>query len=363
MLDLDRAARDLIAHPVRPPTPISGLAAKVRRRRFRRRAGGGLGALVALALVVSVVQITRDNHAVQKVSTAPGYLSIAGTGITPPGWTRINYGRASIAVPPGWQVANPSGGCRGYLHTVYLGVGGEAPGCVNDLTPAGAAFVSLLPLQGKLAPGTNLIVNDHQAIREADSSTNGVVSEVVEFPDLGLQYQSFGAAGQQIASTIGWSAGYLALHPRQTVPIPSTWRAINYDGVRLSVPSSWALTNINRSSVSPGACDGVEFARPEVFEGAGFEPSCALKVGVVASQGADGVWIRPDFAGVSQPPGSSLLRRSGPEISLVGQAQPYGEGVLLLIVTPAGGHPVDVDIGIGSDLTVAQAILESISQA
>ena len=360
MPDLEAAVRELIEHPVRPPTPISELARRVRRRQFHRRVAGGLAALVVLALVVSAVQISRDGRVVQNVSTAPTYPRLPGTGVTPPGWTRVNYGRASVAVPPQWRVAGASN-CSGYLNIVYLGEGSESPECANYVTPTQAVFVTLTPLQGSPAPGTAVNINDHQAIREPVSSTNRVVSEVVEFPDLGLQYESFGSIGNQIAGTIGWSAGYLALHPGQPVSIPSGWRTIHYRGVDLKVPASWPARTINSATVSPGACDNTEFVQPEVVEGNGFEPACAVVVAAAASQGTDGIWIRPDVAGLATPPGSLTLRLNGPEVDLVGQDQQYGEGVLSLIVTPINGHPVDVDIGIGSDSAIAQAILASIS--
>ena len=360
MPDLEAAVRELIEHPVRPPTPMSELARRVRRREFHHRAAGGLAALVALALVVSAVQISRDGRVVQKVSTAPTYAPLPGTGVTPPGWIRVNYGRASVAVPPEWRVAGASG-CGGYLNIVYLGGGGESPGCANYVTPTQAVFVTLMTLQGRPAPGKAVNINNHQAIQEPVSNTNRVVSEVIQFPDLGLQYESFGSITNQIAGTIGWSAGYLALHPSQPVSIPSGWRTIHYEGVSLKVPSSWPARKMDSSSVNPGACDNTEFVQPEVLEGSGFEPACAVIAAATTSQGADGIWIRPDRAGLAAPPGSNLLRQHEPEIDLVGQAQPYGQGVLSLIVTPPNGHPVDLDIGIGPDPAIAQAVLASIS--
>jgi hypothetical protein len=106
MPDLEVVARDLVAHSVRPPTPVFALARRVRGRRLRRRAAGALAGLMALALVVSVVQITRGGQGTQRVMTAPASTSPPGAGVTPPGWICVNYDRASIAVPPGWKVAS-----------------------------------------------------------------------------------------------------------------------------------------------------------------------------------------------------------------------------------------------------------------
>ena len=204
-------------------------------------------------------------------------------------------------------------------------------------------------------------MNDHRAIREADSSTDGVVARRLRSPDLRVQYQSFGNVGKQIAATIGWSAGYLALHPSRVCPDPGDWRAVHYDRVRLWFRRRGGQRISTVASVSPGACDGVEVPRPEVLEGTGFQPSCAMKTAEGGGQGTDGLWINLMTRASRYLPAEEPASPNGPEISLAGRRPAIRRGILSLIVTPAAGHTMTCNIGIGRDPTVAQAVLESIS--
>lgn len=103
MREIEDAAADLVAHPVRPPTPVDVLARAVRARRRRLGAVVSAAVLAVGGVAAGLVVSASGGGRTERVSTgpAPGPAAASGAGVTPPGFVRVDYGRASIAVPAG----------------------------------------------------------------------------------------------------------------------------------------------------------------------------------------------------------------------------------------------------------------------
>lgn len=374
-----RTAADQVT--VAPRDDIASVvSARAQRVRKRRIAGSVAASASVVGLAVAlIVSLWPSGGARNVMVTGPGGLSgeLPGVGVTPPGWVRVDYGNASIAVPAGWDIL---WGDRSVSpepnNVVFLGKPAFFPPSTGGpVVPSGSqppptSFAGLTTLSGNPPPGTPVETNGHAGVRIAD--INPMASAGYAYPDLGVMLAVAGPEANRIASTIGWSASYLVSHPATNVPVPSGWKSFDYDGVNFKVPPNWPVQDITHGNfVNPGQCGGKEFVRPQVYEGSSSAaPSCPAVMST-ASQGVDGIWVRPYPLPDGQfPPAGSI---SGPVnnrlfVFLPGSNFDDIQPVLHVLVQLPSTSPyylnesaVVIDIGIGPDPAIAQGILTSLS--
>lgn len=365
-------------------TPRDDIASVVRARTEGSRKRRIVGSVAASATVIGVVvaltvSLWPSSRAHNVMVTGPGGLSgeAAGAGVTPAGWVRVDYANASIAVPAGWDILwgdraiSPEPNNAVFLgKTPFFPPSTGGPVVPSGSQPPPTSFAGLSTLSGNPPTGTPVETNGHAGVRIADA--NPTVSAVFAYPDLGVMLVVAGPEANRIASTIGWSTSYLASHPASNVSVPSGWKSIDYDGVNFKVPPTWPVQDLTRGSfINPGQCGGNEFARPQVYEGSSSAAAGCPAVMSTASQGVDGVWVRPyPLPGGQFPPAGSI---SGPVndklfVFLPDSAFDDLQPVLHVLVGLPSTSPdylshsaVVIDIGIGPDPAVAQGILASLS--
>ena len=367
MREIEDAAAQLVAHPVRPPTPVTVLARRVRAR--RRSLGAAVSAVVVLAGGVSagLAVAASEGSRLEQVSTgpAPGASTPAGGGVTPPGFVRVDYGQASIAVPYGWKVLSGSESlCPSINDVVLLGRAQTGGGCPPN--PAGGpsrSYARLAPLSAQAASGAGVEINGHSGIQlPASVSTAG---DEIAFPGLGVILSVNGPQATTIVTSIGWSQQYFVLHPVGPVSVPASWHTITYAGLEVRVPPTWPVRHLGRQDTDPGICGPAEFRTPQVYEGeGGVFPSCPPSVPTVMA-GVDGLWIRgyQSTTPLTPPAGAlSIGQAGGRVLTIPDSSSVYVQPVLRVLARPSAGAAfVSIDIGLGSDPLTASRVLASLS--
>lgn len=377
MREIENAAAELVAHPVRPATPVAVLARTVRAR--RRRHGAVLSAVVLAVggIAAGLAVSASSGGSTERVSTGPvpAGAPASGAGVTPPGFVRVDYGRASIAVPAGWKVITPGETvCPAFDDVVLLDDVQAGSGCPGMTGGPGlhSSYAGLVGLSGPPAAGARVEVNGHPGVRLPAVAEPG--SERFAYPDLGVVLTVAGPQAAAIAGSVGWSAQHLAVHPAGPAGVPAGWKTVSYAGLDLRVPPSWPVSRVAVHQADPGVCGPPEFDGPQVYEGSGqISPSCPPIIPSVTA-GVDGVWIRHYRGSTAQlrPTGSQPLGISGLQVVELPQPSGYAQPVLRLVVLPSTsrspgvsstGPPVavSIDIGLGPDPSTASRILASLS--
>jgi hypothetical protein len=168
-----------------------------------------------------------------------------------------------------------------------------------------------------------------------------------------------------------------------TVADTSTWKTVEFDGVAVRVPSSWptedlpstlfhttdAAGNVNGGGgmVDPGTCNGSLFgntAQPTAYIGASdLTPSCAVELSWNISP-RESVWIRAEASSPDAASGSSIARGSsnGLDVAVLGvdEAQHWSPDIALELVVRTAHDTVLVSLGVGTDASIARAVLHSL---
>lgn len=372
MVEIESAAADLVADPIRQPTSTTVLADRARRvrRRYRRTWAAAAAVVISAGGISAGLVATGGSPRSQQVATGPSASTIApGAGITPAGYARVDYGNASIAVPAGWPVLYSGESiCPPPQSAVLLG---ETNGCGLAGSSEPAEFARLTALTSAPVASTPVTTNGHAGLLwDSKNFASAFGERVYSYPDLHVTLTVLGPQADTIAQTIGWSAQYLVLHPTGPVTVPAGWKETTFGGITFKTPPAWPAVTIDpHSGSNPAQCEAPEFPSPVVDEGqslGGFAVSCPFIL-PKATAGVNGIWVRPYVdTGSSPPAGSTVLEKSGAlQVLLLAPVdRPNVQPVLQLQLSILGNnHRVDgvaMDIGIGDPAT-AQEILSSIS--
>ncbi|HWG72996.1 MAG TPA: hypothetical protein VG184_02960 [Acidimicrobiales bacterium] len=294
-----------------------------------------------------------------------------GTTTSPPasqaavaaGYMRVDYANASIVVPASWKTLLPgvtTCGPNATKDAVLLGGAAEGgPSCGPGQAAAPTSFARLQAIPARLPAGTPQTING-QAATVVPPTTPGAPPTYV-FPRLGVELEVAGPQTNSIVASIGWSTRYLVLHPPTALTVPHGWGTATYQGVTIRLPRSWPLTKVGHAQGEPGC--GADFSTPELLEGPVFAHSCAVSLGPPPS--VDGVWLQGHTGTTETQLGAGryeALRSAPTKVFLDDSADPMGADPLLhLLVVTRSGSVNGIDVGLGPDPAVAQAIIASIT--
>jgi hypothetical protein len=106
-------------------------------------------------------------------------------------------------------------------------------------------------------------------------------------------------AGRDVLATLGPSSLAVLVDEGRAAVVPTSWKAVRFDGLQASVPPSWPVEVVSRQESEPGVCGGPVFRSPLVYVGsAGSVPSCGLVFGTQLDPPVDGLWVfsgRPEL--------------------------------------------------------------------
>ena len=188
--------------------------------------------------------------------------------------------------------------------------------------------------------------------REVANRLNPVVIRSVLFAVAAAGLLS--ACGTGASLTTGQPAATTSARPVErtsTTTSAAAYRQISYQGVGLLLPASWPLLD---GAHAAHRCGSTFYRQADrAFLGPTYwgAPSCPARAPGTSPPSADGVWMRPGGQDPPVEPATTLPARQ----------------VVYLAENPASSdvtvwyHGVSIDIGIGPDPAVEQAILNSIS--
>jgi hypothetical protein len=98
--------------------------------------------------------------------------------------------------------------------------------------------------------------------------------------------------GREVVATLGPSSLDVLVHDGRAVAVPTSWKAVRFDGLQARVPPNWPVEVVTRQDPVPGVCGGPLFRSPTVYLGNdGFVPSCAVVLGPQLAPPVDGLWV------------------------------------------------------------------------
>ena len=375
MLDLHEAARDLVDHHAAKTPPIETLTSQARVLRRRRRAARVAAALAAAALVTAFVyRFDGSSESVQvhvtgpprTVASAPTttvhYISAASAQVvTPAGWKRVNFDNASIAAPGDWTLLKGETQCPNPKYAVLIGADSQTGTGCGAQFPLGqpmVSYVRLLPLQGSPPTGTAVDINGHTGTEVSGPPQ----TETYYFSDLSLEMTVYGPDGAQVASTVGWSANYLLLHPTGPVSIPADWVTFGYEGVSVRVPPTWPQKTLGANDPIPGVCANPTFPAPVAERGTGGPTPCNGFQPYAPVTAIDGVWLTPYVSSPVRPftPSSTNQVQSSPVPVYILPSNNNGQPIAQLVAIAPNGTMISINIGLGPTPTISQEIMASI---
>lgn len=361
----------------------------------RRRAWVALGAAAAIIAALAALIVTRDGDEQLRTADAPpttepsptslrpavptttAQASAPGTTVTvAPGsweWLTAAFGEAVLAltVPNGWEIrevnglrfATPSewsvpntGACETYgaPGAVFINQASDAYDCMIDVAdsmtmgegiddpPVGPEHaygnLRLTPLQAGNCDGcTPRLRGDSFVVRVRGSLRDAIVGT---FDEPGwLQALRSGPASDR-----------------------SQWQDVAFSGVRFSVPRDWPLVDLERAD---------PFSGPDACGNALFGQSSGVYLRVPSGEVIceppeqfdlrpfDGIWIRE---AESRPAAETVVQSGdvgGLDVTIYDGDQRSRAGAIELLVE-GGDVPLRITIGVGTDASVARAILTSI---
>ena len=378
MPELTEAVQNLLEHPIRPTKPLETLVRRARSRRRRRRAAFATLAVAVVAGVLAGV-FGEVRSSPSRPNVIVGGLPPLVVPITPAGWDRVSFANASVAVPANWRVlTTDEGACPEGNDVVLLGNAQTNVHCPpgSSAGPAPTSFVRFQQLTSsapRAVPGQAPVdIGGHHGIRVYPIADSG---PAYAFADLGVVVTLAGPDSATILNTIGWSQPYLVLHPSSPVKVPASWKTLTQDGVAFKVPAAWPISEPTCAPLSTPPPIKLpkqpqEFPTPGVIKGTLSGPCAPSGLPPSLQANIDGVYIRAyaELRGQPFPPhGSEVIQTAPIELLLLLQdpGSPIVPGLTaepvmnLVAVTPTGAK-IAIDIGLGTDPSVAREIIASL---
>ena len=330
-----------------------------------------MAALVLLAAGMAMVLGRGDRRgaapAPGQPGVGPGPTSVRTRPAVGSSEVRVNFGAASVVVPRSWVVLLPGEVNCSNRSVVALGdrpagntaCPSEAPAPSEPTTVSISALTPAIAARGSESPTS---FNGHAGYALTGGSL--AYQEEYAFPDLGVLVGATGPRRSLVLDSIDWSDRQLALayaanHATQT---PKGWKTIAYDGVMLSVPSTWPVHVLGHNELPPDACTGLGIRTNTVLEGSGN----SLTHGLCRARrqppiGRDGIWIRTARGTrlpLEDPSGPVVIIGSAPVHLGEAPRDDYLPQIQLRAVV--NRTQVEITVGLGVDPTTAGQILASL---
>jgi hypothetical protein len=388
-----------IAEVQRPSSEQATTGASSSRARFVRWRPLA-AALVCAALVAGVVLAVRNPAPNEDVEAGPATSASADGAwprpfgsedpvpVVPDGWKVLDFGDLRFAVPDDWAVpvsrsclglASGEAGAVGAAGAVLVRWGeGEGPSC-GPIEPLPASVLTIEPVEPGLGSGERAAVGTLSATRIANESC-AECGPIYQFEN-GLQLTITGPEADAVLATFTDSGAHRAL---QAGPVAesSDWRAVDYEGIKVRVPTDWAIVDLPGSyqrterpdgsstisrQLNPGECGGAMFASdqlPRVSLGESPITASCPPVGRYDLEAGDGLWIRPIDDAAAALLGTPIAQGdvgglSVTAVRLDGSQRQRPSPVLDLLVR-TGSATLWVTLGVGQDASAARAILQSL---
>jgi hypothetical protein len=296
----------------------------------------------------------------------------------PPGWQVLDFEDFRFAVPPGWVV--PSfGTCSFTAPGVVLIAATEATTCTSDQTPPPSILMIVPAIPDDAAPGTPVTVGTLSATA---FPAKCIGCPLIYRFDNGYQISVAGPDADQVLGTFTDSGARRVLQSGDEVDTTS-WQTVGYQGIAFKVPAQWPVEDLpasfsevtlpgigirTSSQLDPGVCGGAMFPSDrdaQVSLGISrLQPSCAEVTNYDLAPG-DGLWIRSSADSRSQPDGTPIAHGvvDGLDVSLIRMHRTDAGAptpVLDLVVRDGSAPSIWVTLGVGTDVSVARAILRSL---
>jgi hypothetical protein len=312
---------------------------------------GCLSVLAYLSIASSPLEAASDSSAMR---VAP----LPNLHVTPSGWSPVGLGSFEISVPSTWLIEDPGTTCGDRESMIFID---QAP----YSTPSGMACprpANTVDLRA--VPNTPLAHSHRVTINSipASESVSGAESMmIVTVRALGMQLSVEGPVAARVVKTLTHSPYSVVLHSSVS-SVPTSWRSVDFGGLRFSAPSSWS---IQRSS-DWGGCpyniqsDVLELSTAQTFSAPGCPPP-PVTAGYLAAHSGMVLGAGPQ---VPKPPaGAKCQERNGLRICIDPPPSPDGgflpgDELKLLtaqIVVPKQRDIVQIEIGLtGSGMTPLQ---------
>ena len=374
MRDLEEAGRSVVAAPLLPPTPIEHIRDRAhgRRRRGRVRAAGALATAVALIGGAVLVAYQRRSPATSvvakhptkppaaKLPTDPELRAHLGLG-APRGWIPVDFGDARLWIPPTWKVVR-AGDCPADSRAGWMSLGLSG---TEGLCGSGTATLTISTLSESVPAGSDRRTINSFAVFHSRTGLHQWSA-----PALHVFVLTSDATSERVLNTLAPSARRVATHTAAQ-PVRAGWQRVTYNGITFAAPESWPTlftktepicrpftpSQISAGKEAPGF--DCLYHRPSYLPRDGLqvdgnsteipEPNCNTHCAAfslspegpgVDVSGHEGgpIWVRAIDGGPGAPP-------------------------VLDVIVALHGNMQLVQIGLGRDGRVANAILHSIDTA
>jgi hypothetical protein len=337
-------------------------AHRIERRssRPRRRVGATAVAVLLVAAIVVVVVAAHGRRVA--VRTSYGQPPVTVPSVTrsvvtlpvvdvPAGTGALDFGRLRIYLPRGWTAISSCGNEQGVP-------GAEGSLVVGPATECGGSPKSTwLSLDGtpRWHPTNRWTPSRINGIRTWSRHEGGIL--FVDIPSLRASIDAHGPAAGRAVRTLGPSALDAVLAQTAPAAVPTGWKAIRFDGVQARVPAAWAIDAVTKQRSMPGVCNDPVFGSSEVLLGDdGFAVRCKLTVYDLYAP-TNGLWIdSKDVPTTEEHVG--VAWGSLPLTLLYSENQTDD---LLEVTTTVDARRVQLVIGLGTDPSIAEEILSSLT--
>jgi len=351
---------------VEAPPGMSALRSRRPRRSPARRRAVTVSTVAAVFVMAGTLIALRasDRHtvSVNGAPSGPAGLEVPVSLpkiVAPAGATPLDYGLLRLYLPLGWMSVNecratgavPGSSTEIVADTFLLIPSSEGQSCSE---PSKGGWVTVQPMAGALPTGlTATSVNGTKVWSppgEADRR------ETLYVPSLHVVLTAEGA-GRGILATLGPSTLDAVVSQRRATPVPTSWKAVRFDGLQVKVPPRWPVQVITSQVAQPGSCSGQIFRAPTVDLGDnGFRPLCLFGFGQLAPP-VDGLWIGSPAPSQSGTDAHEIAFGALPTVLTYSDTN--SEAIVGVQVT-VGAGTVDLGVGLGENPAIAEEILSSL---
>jgi hypothetical protein len=366
-------------------------------RRRRARWAATAAAALCVALAAGVLVARRDASDSGRVDAGPTTTTADGmwpptlfgveaaTPVVPSGWRVLELGDLRFAVPAAWEVPV----ARSCLMSdapgaVIMAVDeGEQPDC-SPVRPLPASVLTLEATGTASEPGGSMRLGMMTGSL-IDAKVCDGCARTYQL-DIGLRVTISGPDSDAVLATFTDSGAHRVLQQGPAAPIDG-WRRVDYSGIELRVPPTWAVDDLPGSytvitdpdgsptgasgKLNPGACGRQMFpsglpGRVSLGESMFTSHGCPVGYGLDLAPG-DGVWIRPVDQDAASTLGTPIATSQvdGLAVTVIrpgDQGRITPQSVVDLLIDN-GSTTLWMTIGTGLDPPTARAILATLRSA